>query len=37
MEQDNRSLNILNPSSHLIEAYKKLKFNIQNASMNQKF
>ena len=36
MEQDNRSLNILNPSSHLIEAYKKLQVNIQIASMNQK-
>ena len=36
MEQDNRSLNILNPSSHLIEAYKKLQVNIQIASINQK-
>lgn len=35
MEQEN-IINVLNPSSHLAEAYKKLQVNIQIASMNKK-
>ena len=36
MEQENQSINILNPVSHLAEAYKKLQVNIQIASTGKK-
>lgn len=36
MEQENKPINLINPSSHLAEAYKKLQVNIQIASMDKK-
>ena len=36
MGKENKNISILNPSSHLAEAYKKLQVNIQIASMNSK-